>query len=46
MATIFIMSESCDAMVKWGLKTFSLNMKVKIQVFTLATSHLQLSELA
>jgi hypothetical protein len=29
MATIFIMSKSCDAVVKWGLKTFSLNMKVK-----------------
>jgi hypothetical protein len=29
MATTFIMSKSCDAMVKCGLKTFSFNMKVK-----------------
>ncbi len=35
MTTIFIMSKSCDAMVKWGLKTFSFNMKAKGSNFTL-----------
>ncbi len=42
MATNFIMSKSCDVMVKWGLKAFSFNMKVKgsnlhTYNFTLAT---------